>query len=589
MASSSVGILLEDIQSNGKLIDNAQIDKIKRLLENEPDGRYTKKYLSEKLGEPVSFSISKVEDQYFAIYKGFKKGKALGSGMFGGVKLAQNIDTGEWSAIKIQVINDPSVDETERAERELVARNESNALKKTNQGFGSYLRTVNQNGTIRNQFETFMKYAPGETIHGEATESSLESSKRKLMERNIPTAIWIKIAVNMLKCVKDFHNQGYLHRDIKIENFRLNFETGNVKLVDLGFAIKRDLFGSTKAERDSGTYLAPEVKQESPKFSKKTEVYSLGMVFDRLFTGLLDDNDVHQIIKNMLKGPKDRPSLDSCISEFTKIQRFYIDISIKNIALLDVKEYMNGSAEEKASFIAALKNADRVYLMDTEQHNPIYYCELQKEFNSAGINLDSHIFYGKDIQKLITLIPAKLDKSQHENVRLHSCFHVSLQPCKSDNCSAIQVEKVRKDYKKEYNRDESISLKQFEQIKEKLGTLRDDYAHEYRIYMTPDPSDSDSKQREHLKQAHAYYSQQINVERAIIILEKAYKDGGLSNTKLTQLLDKLQARMLIISKDMHTFSMYGKGKADHGIQEVLTIAKEVKSSAEDTAPKSSLK
>ncbi|TNV80286.1 hypothetical protein FGO68_gene8739 [Halteria grandinella] len=50
----------------------------------------------------------------------------------------------------------------------------------------------------------------------------------------------ILIAKQMLTCVREMHQVGYLHQDIKPDNFRVN-EAGLVKIIDFGLVMQYDV------------------------------------------------------------------------------------------------------------------------------------------------------------------------------------------------------------------------------------------------------------------------------------------------------------------------------------------------------------
>ena len=89
----------------------------------------------------------------------------------------------------------------------------------------------------------------------------------------------LDLLINSLKGLKLFHDAGYIHRDIKAENFFLN-NKGEIKLADFGYAMKE----TAPVEIFCGTvpYTAPECSLLI--FDQKTDIYALGMTFFYLLT-----------------------------------------------------------------------------------------------------------------------------------------------------------------------------------------------------------------------------------------------------------------------------------------------------------------
>jgi serine/threonine protein kinase len=79
------------------------------------------------------------------------------------------------------------------------------------------------------------------------------------------------------------HSRGYIHRDVKLENFLVNMDQGKVLLSDFGFAIQH------KGHKVNGmcgspTYVAPEVVM-GVQYDNKVDVFSLGVCVFTMLTG----------------------------------------------------------------------------------------------------------------------------------------------------------------------------------------------------------------------------------------------------------------------------------------------------------------
>ena len=103
--------------------------------------------------------------------------------------------------------------------------------------------------------------------------------------RRMSTASALDLASQALAALAFAHEHKIIHCDIKPENFIL-FPGNRLKLTDFGFA-KISL--RTLKASGSGTidYIAPEQAMGRPKF--QSDVFSLGLVFYRMFSGVLPE------------------------------------------------------------------------------------------------------------------------------------------------------------------------------------------------------------------------------------------------------------------------------------------------------------
>lgn len=99
---------LEDLQPNKKLLSDEEISAVKLVLKTAPNGRHKKHVLK------TAYDVVKLENRFFAVYKGIKHDKDLNhnSEKTRITKLAQDLDSSEWFIIKI--LADKPVKEAER-------------------------------------------------------------------------------------------------------------------------------------------------------------------------------------------------------------------------------------------------------------------------------------------------------------------------------------------------------------------------------------------------------------------------------------------------------------------------------------------
>ena len=117
------------------------------------------------------------------------------------------------------------------------------------------------------------------------------------------------------------HSQGWIHCDVKPDNFLVNRQ-GEVKLIDFSIARslrkqKRNLFGKKKAIQGTRSYMAPEQIRGKP-LSIQTDIYGFGCVMHELlagkppFTGATP-NELLQ--KHLTAAPPGLPAFNKAVSD----------------------------------------------------------------------------------------------------------------------------------------------------------------------------------------------------------------------------------------------------------------------------------
>ena len=259
--------------------------KIKRAKGPKGEERKDITELERRLNLPYSVILDS-SGEYYALYRG--KTKLLGEGGFGRVKLAQNLDTGEWVALKIQRIANKDFGVTEG----LRVINESDYLKEAGLGKGVALRDLVTHSKrydvevlLNGNSLVYYKY-PTDANGVYHAEDLITEMDEKLM-----------IALAALKQVKQLHDKNILHRDIKPLNFMYDKKTGEVTLIDFGIAVRLPKKEEVFLDKGIGTraYLAPEIfaaayKASAPNarvcpFSRATDVYALGLTLQSILLG----------------------------------------------------------------------------------------------------------------------------------------------------------------------------------------------------------------------------------------------------------------------------------------------------------------
>jgi len=104
----------------------------------------------------------------------------------------------------------------------------------------------------------------------------------------IPTNEILKIFRDVLEAFQHAHSKGIVHRDVKPSNiFRLN--DGSIKILDFGIAKILDEeheFTKTGAQMGTPIYMSPEQVKDSKNIDLRSDIYSLGVTFYYLLTGI---------------------------------------------------------------------------------------------------------------------------------------------------------------------------------------------------------------------------------------------------------------------------------------------------------------
>jgi hypothetical protein len=249
----------------------------------EYDENYQLTKLSRKTNAAFDFSVIMITQPEtgttapFALYRG--KDRMLGEGGFGAVKLCQNLETGEWCAIKIQ---------------------------------GSIMKQPTQaENAVLDRFEMFK----GELLRDRKYYSAQTLLPGNNLQQYLTTLgdadaleLRLELTQQALNLVKDFH-QHYIHRDIKLENFVYDPVKKQLYLCDFGMAAELDAEGNYHDLSGSGTILAPEVDESHAgrvDYTVKSDIYSLGKTIEELFEGCESPAVISEIVESMTQ---DNPTM----------------------------------------------------------------------------------------------------------------------------------------------------------------------------------------------------------------------------------------------------------------------------------------
>lgn len=423
---------LNDLNNNRKLLSDEHITQIKQqFLVN---GRY--RYLGK---QRLPFAVVKQDDDYFAIYRGRKKG--LGKGSYGQVKLVQNLITGEWVVVKVQAIGSKS--QLERLNNEVAALTKTKKAIMTPQHDPILLHRESQHKK-RMQSYLLMKLAKGRDLHELRDKSP-----------HYPPIIYINAILDMLQEIKTLHDEKFLHRDIKLDNILFDLSNGNLSLIDLGFAHpfsnKRKLPDTDYLGTDG--YIADELTtgKNTYFYAEKTEIFAVGVTIGKLLKyiekidlletetkifyydsiklaansvlNFSEDSNLNGAIYSYTQRMTDsqsnqRPTVLQSIKFFQQIKKqLSVHDRTVSIGLVDVVEFIKiFNQPDKIvlnNYINNLKQYDRISLMTQQLDNdPYFYVKWKRVLENLGLVVTGDMFHGLPVSEIANELTSQVQQDE---------------------------------------------------------------------------------------------------------------------------------------------------------------------------------
>jgi hypothetical protein len=231
LTSIPMQIEITDLQSNNKLFSEDEIAQIHSGI--TADGHYRNINIA---GEEtrLRYAVIAQDGKLFAVYSGDKK-HVLGAGRYGKVKLAQDLETGEWVALKVQMVfkdRNDLYDNLFENELEMLVLLEAVIMTKNVELHPVVLQRWAEHKK-REQNYLLMNLARGKELFDVAAEILSHPQKYNIGQL-------LKIIISMIKQVQYAHEKHVLHRDIKLENFCVDVANLKVVLIDFGLSVKAD-------------------------------------------------------------------------------------------------------------------------------------------------------------------------------------------------------------------------------------------------------------------------------------------------------------------------------------------------------------
>lgn len=194
----------------------------------------------------------------------YKVTKQLGSGTFGSVSQAKNINTGEVVAIK-------ELKQQFSSWSRCVELSEVKALAKLNHpNIVKLLEVIKQNNKLYLVFEYMDR-----NILQLITQQRERRQANDVEVRNV--------MFQTLQGLYFMHKCGYFHRDMKPENI-LEFK-GTIKLADFGLAKSVNSPHPFTDYVSTRWYRAPEVILNAPNYDLKIDIFAVGAIMAELYSG----------------------------------------------------------------------------------------------------------------------------------------------------------------------------------------------------------------------------------------------------------------------------------------------------------------
>jgi serine/threonine protein kinase len=299
-----------DLGIYGRLITPKTVNDIRKKLQagdikipaDQDAVKISKKDLK-RIGIDSSYSIVVTKsDRIFAIYKGAKKGKTLGKGSFGQLKLVQDQETGTLYAEKTSNLSL----ETEAGNLKKVGKLETSFSYSPKADAGKKKYTPPKGEPLAHAI--IMELAQG-----------IPLTSPKIASLSIEQQL--ELCINLAKAVAELHKNNIVHTDLKPENLFFNPANNKITIIDFGSA----LANNTRMVPQGSLAFAPSESQQAVNkgepmiYTEKFDVYSTGIIM-----GIVTKLAKEIIANNKLVGYEIAAQVDSDKTVLIKLQQLLI-------------------------------------------------------------------------------------------------------------------------------------------------------------------------------------------------------------------------------------------------------------------------
>ncbi len=347
--------------------------------------------------------------------------KTIGEGTFGKVKLAKNIQTNEYVAIKI--LEKSKINDKEDL---------NNIMKEI-----KYLKKLNHINIISlyEIIETELNYY----IIMEYAENELFSYivEKNYLNEEIASFFYIQI----LSSIEYIHRKKICHRDLKPENILLTNNNSIIKIIDFGLAncYKNKKNELLETSCGSPCYAAPEMILGKKYNGIDIDIWSSGIVLFAMVCGFLpfEDEDNENIYRKVVIGKFDLPNnlSDECKD---LIQKILVGNPKKRIKIKDIKKHCflkKGFQKMKNEnfFINYFSDNHKNEKYDILDFN-YFVIDNMLNLNIKGVNCKEDIINNvknNNFNEITTIYKLLIKKFERE--KLFNCNHLNTKLTKSKN------------------------------------------------------------------------------------------------------------------------------------------------------------
>ncbi|MEK3935128.1 Stk1 family PASTA domain-containing Ser/Thr kinase [Sporosarcina sp. FSL W7-1349] len=195
-----------------------------------------------------------------------------------------------------------------------------------------------------------LHYLVMEYVEGQTLKKFIQTNGPLRPEEAVP------IMRQLVSAISNAHHNGIIHRDIKPQNILMDSD-GNVKITDFGIAMALSATVHTKTNSVIGTvhYLSPE-QARGGMATKKSDIYSLGIVFYELLTGELPFSAETAVAIALKHLQEETPSVRALFPEIPQ--------SVENVILKATAKdasYRYQSADEMYDDLLTVLSPERLY------------------------------------------------------------------------------------------------------------------------------------------------------------------------------------------------------------------------------------